>query len=56
MSQEAAWFDTLVDQYDWFGRPRAPTPESPKFYVEWSRVSRTGQGKAKAPDVSFVSL
>mmetsp|Transcript_22928 Transcript_22928/g.48022 ORF Transcript_22928/g.48022 Transcript_22928/m.48022 type:complete len:624 (-) Transcript_22928:35-1906(-) len=39
--KEAAWFDTLVDQYDWFGRPRAPTPESPKFYVEWSRVSRT---------------
>ncbi|CAE7463322.1 unnamed protein product, partial [Symbiodinium sp. CCMP2456] len=39
--KEAAWFDTSVNQYDWFGRPRAPTPESPKFYVEWSRVSRT---------------
>jgi len=39
--KEAAWFDTAVNQYDWFGRPRAPTPESPKFYVEWSRVSRT---------------
>ncbi|CAE7207577.1 unnamed protein product, partial [Symbiodinium natans] len=47
--EEAAWFDTGTDQYDLFGRPRAPTPDSPKFYVEWSKVSRTAEWSCGPP-------
>jgi len=39
--KDPAWFNVEADQYDWFGRPRAPTPASASFYLEWSQVSRT---------------
>ncbi|CAE7503815.1 unnamed protein product [Symbiodinium pilosum] len=47
--KEAAWFDTAVDQYDLFGRPRAPSTKSANFYVEWSRVSRTADWSCGPP-------
>mmetsp|Transcript_15920 Transcript_15920/g.29943 ORF Transcript_15920/g.29943 Transcript_15920/m.29943 type:complete len:609 (+) Transcript_15920:150-1976(+) len=47
--KEATWFDVEVDQYDVFGRPRAPSPRSSRFYVEWSKVSRTAEWSCGPP-------
>mgnify|MGYP002803392276 FL=1 len=41
--KDATWFDKSVKQQDYFGRPRAPTPESAEFYLEWSQTSRTAE-------------
>lgn len=34
-----AWFDSSIDQYDGFGRPRAPNPGSPRSYITWQERS-----------------
>jgi len=41
--KDATWFEKSVNQQDYFGRPRAPSPSSAKFYLEWSQVSRTAE-------------
>lgn len=47
--KEATWFDTSVNQQDYFGRPRAPSPASSQFYLEWSEVKRTAEWSCGPP-------
>eukprot|EP00442_Polarella_glacialis_P002367 CAMPEP_0115089130 /NCGR_PEP_ID=MMETSP0227-20121206/24464_1 /TAXON_ID=89957 /ORGANISM="Polarella glacialis, Strain CCMP 1383" /LENGTH=544 /DNA_ID=CAMNT_0002479653 /DNA_START=101 /DNA_END=1735 /DNA_ORIENTATION=- len=45
----ADWFENEVIQYDEYGRPRAPTDRSDKYYVEWNRTEKSVALKCAAP-------
>lgn len=39
--KDAAWFDSLIKQYDYYGRLREPSPASAQRYIEWTQRTRT---------------
>lgn len=49
LSKDAEWFDSTVAQYDAFGRPRAPSEASERFFVDWAERRRSAAIACQAP-------
>lgn len=47
--EDAEWFDSTVAQYDAFGRPRAPSEASERFFVDWAERRRSAAIACQAP-------
>lgn len=48
-TKPAAWFDTIVRQYDSYGRKLEPHDKSGRQYVEWTTVTKTANLTCAAP-------